>query len=203
LRDRRIGAGFDFALEIAQVLERVLRLRMVLRIGGDLDEEVIAELGADERDQLVRVAELAGGREPGGQIAAQGDQMADAVVPIACSDFADALARGGDAGDVRCRRLAGWCECRARFQRAVARRAAGAIRDRKELRRSCASCSVVARSFSRPSGVFGGKNSKLKVLGHDGHCIGDRRKGSGCGIAAGATAPGGGISTGLPSRPTD
>ena len=33
----------------------------------------------------------------------------------------------------------------------------------KNLGRSCASCSRVARSFATPSGVAGGKNSKLKM----------------------------------------
>ena len=34
----------------------------------------------------------------------------------------------------------------------------------KNLGLSCASCSRVARSLATPSGVFGGKNSKLNVL---------------------------------------
>ena len=43
LRDRRIRAGFDLALECGQVLLRAPRLRMVFGISRDFDEEVAAE----------------------------------------------------------------------------------------------------------------------------------------------------------------
>ena len=58
LRDRRVGAGFHFALEVREIFLRAARLRVVFGISGDLDEELVAELFADERDELVRVLEF-------------------------------------------------------------------------------------------------------------------------------------------------
>jgi hypothetical protein len=52
---------------------------VVFGVGGDFDVEVIAGLGADELHQLVGVAQFAGESHAGGQIAAQGDDAADAA----------------------------------------------------------------------------------------------------------------------------
>ena len=64
----------------------------------------VAGAFADEGDELVGVAELARGAEARGQVAAQGDDVADAVAAIALELRGDVVARRGDAGDVR-RRL--------------------------------------------------------------------------------------------------
>ena len=93
LGDRRIGAGLDLALEVLQVVLRVFRLRVVFGIGRDLDEKVIAEFLPDERHQFVGVAELAGRGQSGRQIAAQRDQMPDAVVLVAAAAMSRMLSR--------------------------------------------------------------------------------------------------------------
>ena len=53
LRDRPVGPGVDLGLEMAQIAQCVLRLRMRLRIGADFDVERVAVLGADDRAALV------------------------------------------------------------------------------------------------------------------------------------------------------
>ena len=42
LRDRAVGAGIDLGLEVAQVGERVVGLRMHFRIAADFDVEPVA-----------------------------------------------------------------------------------------------------------------------------------------------------------------
>src|SRR5581483_7382883 len=86
----------------------------------------------DELDQLGGVAELARGREARGQVAAQRDDVADAVRPVALELRRDLLARGGDVGDVRRRLVAGAAHLEDRLERAFARRAAGAEGHREE-----------------------------------------------------------------------
>jgi hypothetical protein len=79
---------------------------VVFGVGGDFDVEVIAGLGADELDQFVGVAELAGKADAGGQVAAQGDDAADAGGLVALQDLADVLAGRADARQVRRRLVA-------------------------------------------------------------------------------------------------
>ncbi len=133
LGDRGVGAGLDLALEVLQVVLRVFRLRVVLGVGRDLDEKVIAEFLPDERHQFVGVAKLAGSRQSGRQIAAQRHQMPDAVVLVLLQHVADALAGGGDARDVRRRRVPLGADVEHGAQRALARRAARAEGHREEL----------------------------------------------------------------------
>jgi hypothetical protein len=63
--------------------------------------EVVAGFGADEFDEFVGVAELAGLGHARGQVAAQGDDAADAGVLYSPQDLADAVARRADARQVR------------------------------------------------------------------------------------------------------
>ena len=74
---------------------------MPFGIGGDLDAEGVAGLGADELDQFVGVAELAGVAGAGRQVAAQGDDAPDVLGLVLVEDGADALARRADARQVR------------------------------------------------------------------------------------------------------
>ena len=60
LRDGRIRASIGLALEIIEIVLRVFRLRMNLRIGRDFDMKPIAGLLTNESHQLVRIAKLAG-----------------------------------------------------------------------------------------------------------------------------------------------
>jgi hypothetical protein len=85
LGDGRVGAGIDLALEVQQVFARALRLRMPFRIGRDLDAEAVAAFGADELDQLIGIAEFAGIDHARRQVAAQGDDAADAAAPNSAS----------------------------------------------------------------------------------------------------------------------
>ena len=75
---------------------------------------------ADEADQFVGVAKLARLGHAGGQIAAQRDDMADAVGAIGFQNFANALARRSHAGQVRRGGESGGLDIEHRFQRAIA-----------------------------------------------------------------------------------
>jgi hypothetical protein len=106
---------------------------VVFGVGGDFDLEVIAGLGADELDQLVGVAELAGKADAGGQVAAQGDDAADAGGLVALQDLADVLAGRADARQVRRRLVAFALDLEDGFEGALLGGAAGAEGDREEL----------------------------------------------------------------------
>jgi hypothetical protein len=93
LGDRRIGAGLDLAHEVRQVVAREARLRVPFGIGGDLEVEVVAGLGADELDEFVGVAELAGFGHARRQVAAQGDDAADAGAPVVVQDVSSGRRR--------------------------------------------------------------------------------------------------------------
>jgi hypothetical protein len=60
LRDRAVGASVDLGLEMIEVRQGMLDLRMGLRTAADLDVEVVAVLAANECDQIAGIAELAG-----------------------------------------------------------------------------------------------------------------------------------------------
>jgi len=60
LRDRRVGAGLDLAYEGVEVVLRAAGLGVPFRVGCYFDAEPVAGFGADEFDQFVGVAELAG-----------------------------------------------------------------------------------------------------------------------------------------------
>ena len=101
LGDRRVGAGLGFAREGVEVVLRIARLRMPFGVGGDGDLEVVAGFAADEFDEFVGVAEFAGLGHARGQVAAQGDEAADAGGAVVGKDVADVLPRRADAGEVR------------------------------------------------------------------------------------------------------
>jgi hypothetical protein len=102
----------------------------------------VAGFGANEFDEFVGVAELAGLGHAGRQVAAQGDDAADAGFLVVVEDFADVLAISLTTSKVRSR-----VEPPAPK---VTEKYSGA---------STASSSRTRRSFSTPSGVCGGKNS--------------------------------------------
>src|SRR5205085_4268278 len=134
LRDRGVGARLHLGGEVLQVALRVPLLRVVLGIGGDLDVPVAAFLLADERDQLAREAELARGCGAARQVAAQGDEAADLLLPVGGEDRLDALARRADAREVRRGLLAERGDVGDGGERLVAGRAAGAVGDAEQLR---------------------------------------------------------------------
>jgi hypothetical protein len=75
---------------------------MGFRVGGDLQLEVIAGLGADELHQLIGVAQLATGvPHTGGQVTTQGNNALDAAVAVVVQQGAQILARVTHTGQVR------------------------------------------------------------------------------------------------------
>ena len=74
---------------------------MDLGVGSYFDMEPVARMLADERDQLRRITEIADLDHARGHVAAQGDNMPDAVGLVFIEDRCDALARTANAGEVR------------------------------------------------------------------------------------------------------
>src|SRR5208282_6939070 len=70
---------------------------------------------------------------PRRKVAAQRDEMSDAVLAIGAKGCPHALPRRADARDVRCRPLSGHLDLQYRGKRAVSRRAACAVGHGKEL----------------------------------------------------------------------
>ena len=68
--------------EAPDVVIGIARLRMVFRIGGDIDVEPVARLVTDESHQLVRIAEIADVGAARWQVASQRDQVTDAVPAV-------------------------------------------------------------------------------------------------------------------------
>src|SRR5205823_710912 len=126
-RDGGGRRGFHLALEVLQLIARVAGLRMVFGIAGDLDAEPVAGAAAHELDELAGVAEFARHRLPRRQIAAQGDDVADAVAAVALELRGDLLARGRDARKVRRSLVARGADLEHGLERALAGRAAGAV----------------------------------------------------------------------------
>ena len=106
LRDRGVGAGFHLVHEMVQVGGGIGRLGMHFGIGRHFDVEPVARFLADERHQLVGVAQFARiAAHARGQVAAQGHHAPHALVLVGLEDVPQILARGADARQVR-RRLA-------------------------------------------------------------------------------------------------
>ena len=76
-------------------------------------------------------------------------------------DLGDAVAGRADARQVRRSLMAERGDVAHRGERLVAGRAAGAVGDAEELGPHAASSCTTVFSFSLPTGVLGGKNSKL------------------------------------------
>ncbi len=106
---------------------------MVLGISRHLDVEPVAGLGADERHQLVGIAELADLAHARRHVAAQRDDVADAALAVGLEDIADALARGSHARQVRRGLDAFALDLQHGIQRALLGGAAGAEGHRDEL----------------------------------------------------------------------
>ena len=124
--------------------------------------EPVAGLLADEAHELVRVAEVADVGAAGRQVAAQRDEVPDAVAAVLREHVADALARRADAREVRRAVHAFGADLEHRRERAFARRAAGAEGHRAERGLQLRELRGAPRAASpTPSGVFGGKNSRL------------------------------------------
>lgn len=119
-----------------QVQQRVIGLRVGLRIRAHFDPERITMLGADEADQLGGIPQVAGVAHARGQVTAQGDDAAAADRAVQLEQFADLLAAATDAGQVRCRLEAMvLLEVTHRLGGVAERRAAGTERTRHVLRR--------------------------------------------------------------------
>ncbi len=126
LRDRAVRPGIDLGLEGLQVLVGVARLRMHLGVGGDFDVECVAAFLADEAHQVRRKAEFARNRDPGGHVAAQRDDAADAVRPVLRDHVADVFPRGSNAGNMRHGSMPFRLDFKSGRERAFARRASRA-----------------------------------------------------------------------------
>src|SRR5205814_5608498 len=99
----------DLPLEVRQVDVRARRFQVLLRVAGHGDAE-LSELGPDERDQLVGVAQPAGDRAEVGfaawRVAPQGHDVRDAALPGFAEIVAQLLDGRADAGEVRGHRQA-------------------------------------------------------------------------------------------------
>jgi hypothetical protein len=142
---------------------RTLRLRVILRVGGDFDVEPGAGFGTDEFDEFVGVAKRTRSRHPRRQVAAQGNELPDTVRPILVEDAANALARRTDARQVRRRGVAFALDFEHGIEGAVARRTAGTKGDGEEAGFEQRQLRARGAQLLRPSGVCGGKSSRLKV----------------------------------------
>ena len=123
LRDRRVGAGLDLALEIGEVVFRTARLRMIFGIGRDVDVEPVAGFLADEPDEVAREAEIPRIARARRVIAPQRHDVPDAVRLVFGEHVADGFARTAHAGDVRRRLEPRAPDLQNGFQRAGLRRA--------------------------------------------------------------------------------
>src|SRR6185312_98097 len=90
----------------------------------------VAGFIADEADELVRIAEIADVDGAGRHVAAQRDEMADAVLAILAEHVAYAVARRSDARQVRHAFQALAANLEHRRERSFARRSPGAEGDR-------------------------------------------------------------------------
>ena len=136
----RVAPASTLACEHVDVGLEVGALRMLLRIGRHRDLDVgIALLDAGDQfgRGLVAVGmRRIGGADPGGGIAAQRHDMADADVVILRHHVVDLAARGADAGQMRGRDQAGLVQDAGDGgMGALAGRTAGAIGHRDEIRR--------------------------------------------------------------------
>ncbi len=137
LRDRPVGAGVDLALQIVEIGPAIGGVGVDLGIGRDRNVE--------RRDALEAVDQLGGigvavrmrcvSSARFGRVAAQGDDVPHAKVPIIAGDCVDFVPRRSDAGQVRGGRERGFLEYPLdRRVRAVAGRAAGSVGHRHEPR---------------------------------------------------------------------
>src|SRR5690606_7460288 len=137
LRDAARRAGIHLALQVLQLQPRRGGIRMAFGIAADADLEVVQL--AQAGDQVGRIGIAVGMRhEFSGalrRVAAQGDDMPDAGLPVMFGHLVDLASRGADAGQMRRRAQAGFLQDADHgVVGALAGRAAGAIGDRDEAR---------------------------------------------------------------------
>ncbi len=139
LGDGAVGAGIDLFLEHVDVDLEAAALGMGFRIARDGNLEISDALQAADEIVGVGIAlrmRLVFRIDAPGRIAAQRDDVANARVPVIARDLVDLRLRRRDAGEMgggRNIRLAH--EARHGLVRALAGRAARAIRHRDEFRR--------------------------------------------------------------------
>ena len=102
LGDGGIGAGFHFAHEALDVVFGAARLRVVFGVGSHFDVEPVAESVADELHQFVGVVQAGGAQaHAGGDVAAQGNHVADAQIFVFLQEVGEFAGIQAHAGDVR------------------------------------------------------------------------------------------------------
>ena len=167
---RKLRARVDLLAGVAEVGLGRLGRQVDLREARGADREVV--VGADQLDQLARVAQAAVGRHPllrvhaGGRVAAQREHVLDPGVAHAVQRRAQLVDGRADAGEVRHRLQAVvGLDARDDVDRlaALGGRAAGAVGDRDEVGSSRASSASAVLRFASPSSVLGGKNSNEKA----------------------------------------
>jgi hypothetical protein len=91
LGDRSVGTGRHLVGEMVQLTGITGRLGVHLGIGGHLDGEVVATVAADEFHQFAGIGKPPAA-QPRRQVATQGDDAADACLPVTVEQFTDLLA---------------------------------------------------------------------------------------------------------------
>ena len=118
---------------------------------------------ADECHEFIGITEFSPLSHARGQVASQRDNMANTRVMIFLQHIADVFAGRADAGKMGRNRISLCLDFQHCLKRPVTSRSPAPNVTEKNFGLSCANCLRVARNFSIPSGVCGGKNSKLKV----------------------------------------
>ena len=102
LGERGAGAGFRLPLEARQIGVGAGRVRVELRVGRDLDAELVAVFAADERHEVAGVGEvarpLAHSRR---QVPADQHQVTDVEAPVSGEEPAEDFAARPDTREVR------------------------------------------------------------------------------------------------------
>ena len=111
-------------LKRLQVVVNRARLRMEFGITGDFDVKVIARGPADEFHEFIRIAQFARTRRARGQVAAQRDDVAQAVGFVQFQGCGNVIQAGADAGNMRRGIAAGVADVEHGIQGAIAGRTA-------------------------------------------------------------------------------
>lgn len=100
LRDDEVGAGVHLLLQVLHVLLVADRLRVRVRVARHADDKLLAELGADEAQQVDRVLKVAGsvGRR---LVAAQRENVLDAEAARLLKSVANLFLRIAQTSDVQ------------------------------------------------------------------------------------------------------
>ena len=139
---------------------------MELRVGGNLDVEVIAGFVSNEFDQfvgiakVVRLAETCARR----QIAAKRDDPIDPLITIAPQDIAQLVAVGAHAGEVGCRGNPCLLDPIYRGKGSVLGGTTGTVGDRKESRTEAIEFHDGGLEFVETRRSFGWKKLETEYL---------------------------------------